>query len=294
MPYLFCIITIFFFSTIELVGKLLGNSIDPLTYTSYRFFIGAIFILPFSLKYFRKEKTDLKGFLSMGWPGIIVVAVAMYLLQLSVFYGKALTAGVIVSSNPVFVPVFSFLILREKSGLIKILSIFISIIGLVLIMGKKVFEISSMDDPIKAILFAVGASLSFALYTVLSKKYIKEYDKYRFTVISFFTGALVLGLIGFLTGKRMLFDVEVRPLLILLYSGVFITGIAYLLYFKALEKIKAINASMFFFLKPVFVLFFSTVLLGEKINMMEISGVFLILISLIVSSERIFYGLKKF
>ena len=45
IAYLFSVIAIFFFSTVEIAGKLIDSEISPLNITVYRFLIGSIFLL---------------------------------------------------------------------------------------------------------------------------------------------------------------------------------------------------------------------------------------------------------
>ena len=47
--YIYILITAFAFSTMEIVGKMISNQLNPLQMTFLRFFIGGLILLPFAL-----------------------------------------------------------------------------------------------------------------------------------------------------------------------------------------------------------------------------------------------------
>ena len=253
LPYILCLITILFFSTLEVVGKLIGAHISPASITSYRFFIGAIVLAPMAFSEFKKNRTihSTKEIIGIGIPGVLNVAVSMFLLQLSVHYGKAFLSAIIISTNPIFTSIFAHYILKERMTPKVIVSQVVSILALIGIVLLEKELLAGSQDLALAILFALMAAITFALYTVLSKRQVKMHGSFTFNAVSFFIGALVLLSGSLLTGAKVGFELNPRNIIMVLYLGIFVTGVAYYLFFTALKKLPAGVGASFFFLKPV-------------------------------------------
>ncbi len=271
VPYLFCFITILFFSTLEVVGKLIGANISPASVTVYRFIIGAIVLAPIAFSELKKKskKLNFREIAGMTIPGILNVAVSMYLLQISVFYGKAFLSAIIISTNPVFTTIFAHFILKEKMSAKVLIAQIVSILALVgiVLMEKDLF--SGSRDISLGIIFAILAAVSFALYTVLSKRQVKTHGSIVFNSVSFFGGALILAAFTLIQGGSLSFTPNPGNLMLLLYLGIFVTGIAYYLFFQALKKIPASVGASFFFLKPVIAGLLAFLILGERMHNLQ-------------------------
>jgi drug/metabolite transporter (DMT)-like permease len=282
ISYIYCFSAIFFFSTIELVGKLIGKGISPLLITAYRFLIGGLVLLPFSIRYRRKLKFKLQfsDYLNMAYPGVINVAISMMFLQLAVYFGKASLAGILVSTNPLFVAVFAYLLLKENLDRYKVMGIVVGLCGIFLIiMGEK--QLVNADSNILfGILFGFLAALTFGFNVVLSKKYIKRYGNFLFNTVAFFSGAIVLLIAGLILGIDLTFAFGLKNWLYLVYLGLFVTGFAYILFFEGLKHITAATGSMFFFLKPALASIFAVLILHEHLSSWQVVGIVLIIISL--------------
>jgi len=287
--YIYCIITIFLFSTLELCGKLLGNGVSPNSVTVYRFFYGGIFLF-FLYKFIEKSPESLKisDYLKIVLSGILNVCISMMFLQLSIFYGKATIAAVLISANPLFVVFFAWIILKEKMDIKKTTALVLGITGIVvLVYGSGVFDNSENSKNISlGIIFGLLSSLTFALYTVLSKKYIMKYGNLRFNSLSFFWSALFLALAYSSFGDYPIYEFTIKNTSILLYLGIFVSGVAYFLYGEALKTISAFEGASFFMLKPVFAALMNYIIIKETLNITQIIGIVIILSGMMQFSQK--------
>ncbi|MGM0607163.1 MAG: DMT family transporter [Candidatus Muiribacteriota bacterium] len=281
--YLMCVVTITFFSTIEFTGKIIGDAVTPLAVTGYRFLIGSLMVLPFALRKLIKKKRSLKDYFLMGIPGIINVALSMYFLQLAIFYGKAFIAGTLISINPVFVTILSRFFLGEKINIKKITGIILGAAGVFLIVMGEYNAEGDVLNIYLGITFSLLAAFAFAVYTVFSKKYVIKYSNMEFAFISFLIGSLFLLSAGIFVEGGLGVPDDLCIVLLLLYNGVFVTGTAYVLFFKALQHIPASTASMFFFLKPILVTIISFFWLNEDVSVLQLGGVILAGLSILFS-----------
>ncbi len=280
--YFSCFLAILFFSTIEVVGKGIGNNISPLAITFYRFLIGAVIILPFALKTQKARLLSLKSkdFFIISLTGVLNIVLSMMFLQLAIYYGKASLSAIIISTNPLFVSIFALYILKEKLPVYKMIGLFVGLAGIALIiLGEKGIFMGSRNV-VLGIIFSILASITFGLYTVVSKKAVHHYGNYLFITVSFFAGTLILLAAGLILRTDFSIKGGYINYLYLIYLGIFVTGLAYIFFFKGLSKLPAANGSMFFFLKPVIASLLAVYFLNEEIYSLQIGGIILIVVSI--------------
>ena len=189
--HLYCLVAICLFSTIEVGSKALGSGVNPNAIAAWRFLIGGAVILPFALRQMviRKLQPNISSILKIAALGILNVCISMLLLQWSVFWGKASLSAIIVASNPLFVTVFAWLILREKLGLKHFIGLGLGLIGLILIIAGESDLNATSRDLGTGIALALGAAVTFGLYTVLAKRLLSEFGNPVVNSFSFLSGA---------------------------------------------------------------------------------------------------------
>ena len=271
---LYLSITLFAFSSIEVFSKPLMGIIDPFTLTFFRFLIGGSLLMIVVLASGRKiEKWDLIPITLIGALNSIV---SMTLLQLSVKYSNASTAAVLMASNPIFV-LLLLAISKNPISRRKILSIFLGILGIWIISTGKV-----KGDSTLGIFFGISASLTFALYTILLKKYSVKYSPLVATAYSSFLSSLIYGAILLMIGKIEIPSFSFLQWIDVFYLGIVVTGIAYLTFFEAIKMVGALKSSMVFFLKPVVATTMAIFMLGEDLTLAKIIGTAVVIISLVI------------
>ncbi|MCK9177579.1 MAG: DMT family transporter [Candidatus Cloacimonetes bacterium] len=277
----------------ELAGKFLGEGISPFAITAWRFLIGGACIAPFAVRAWTQNKIKIavSSILKLGLLGILNVVISMLLLQWAIYYGKASLVAVIVSMNPLFVSLFALLLLKEKLNRFQVYSLFIGLIGLIIIIlgEKELLQQNFINLPL-GIVFAVLAGITFALYTVLTKWAVSQYGNLITNSVSFLFGGIVLSAINLIIGKSMSFVPSWHNIWLILYLGVIVTGLAYLLYFEGMKQLSAAKASFYFFLKPALATLLAYFFLGEQLSALQIGGIVLIMLAL---SRRFWFSLYE-
>jgi drug/metabolite transporter (DMT)-like permease len=278
---------------LELAGKFLGEGISPFAITAWRFLIGGACIAPFAVRAWTQNKIKIavSSILKLGLLGILNVVISMLLLQWAIYYGKASLVAVIVSMNPLFVSLFALLLLKEKLNRFQVYSLFIGLIGLIIIIlgEKELLQQNFINLPL-GIVFAVLAGITFALYTVLTKWAVSQYGNLITNSVSFLFGGIVLSAINLIIGKSMSFVPSWHNIWLILYLGVIVTGLAYLLYFEGMKQLSAAKASFYFFLKPALATLLAYFFLGEQLSALQIGGIVLIMLAL---SRRFWFSLYE-
>jgi drug/metabolite transporter (DMT)-like permease len=277
MAYVLWIITLVLFSSLEVVSKPIMGQIDPFTMTFMRFFIGGVFlfILTLFVKKEREIKMERKDFLYIVLTGCLNCIVSMTLLQLSVKTGNASSAAVLISTNPIFTVIFAYFIASEKLSKKKIVGILLGLTGIL------TFSFGMLEgDTLIGILYGLSAAVTFALYSVLMKKPVKKYGSLRCTAYSVLFPSFIYGTVLMLSGNLNIPTLDLQGWLIVLYLGVFVTGIAYFTMLESIKRIGASNTMRLFYVKPVLAAILAVVFLAETIGFLKITGIAIIIFSL--------------
>ncbi|MDF2519950.1 MAG: DMT(drug/metabolite transporter) superfamily permease, partial [Clostridia bacterium] len=236
----------------------------------------------------KKEKLTGKDLLFFLGLGLLNIFISMGALQISISLGKASTAAILISSNPIFVMLFSSIILKEKASWDKLVCIILGIGGISLI----IFKGNSGGDTLASLLLGVLASLTFGLYTVLGKLKSEGISSITMISISSILGSLFY--IPVLIYYRLpIFNIPQGTLVKVLYLGVFLSGIAYITYMEALKTLTASKGAMVFFLKPVLASALAVIFLGEALSAKTIVGMLLVLAGMFINFAKLNFKSKK-
>ena len=105
------------------------------------------------------------------------------------------------------------------------------------------------------------------MYTVLSQKLVKRLGGIVQTSVVFLTGSIIMLIVLLFLKTDITPDISSGNILaVMLYLGVFVTGIGYACYFKAIEKGGPIMASLAFFIKPILTPFVTLVVNGVALD----------------------------
>lgn len=279
-------ITILIFSTLEVVTSTLKDSINPLQLTFLRFLIGGVVLLPLVIK--KKEKLQAKDLLFFLVLGILNILISMGSLQLSINTGKASTAAILISSNPIFVMLFSSIMLKEKVTFDRVACILLGIAGITLIIYKG----NVGGDTAVSLALGIVASLTFGLYTVLGKLKTEGISSITMICLSSIFGSLLYVPVLLWNGIP-LFEIPQGSFLKILYLGVFLSGIAYITYMEALKILTASKGAMVFFLKPVIASILAVMFLGESLSAKTVAGTLLVLAGVFINFVKINFRTGK-
>lgn len=190
--------------------------------------------------------------------------------------GVAATAGAI---QPLLVVVFAWLVLKEKPSA---LSIKVAIAGFVGV-GLLVLSPGARLDGI-GILAALAGAASMGLGTVLTKRWQPPVPVLVFTAWQLVVGgALLLPIALMLEGPfAHLSRTNIQGLI---YLGVIGTGLAYLLWFRGIAKLKASAVSYLGLMSPVMATLIGFVWLQEALTSMQLLGIGIIFTSVLLGQK---------
>jgi drug/metabolite transporter (DMT)-like permease len=280
------ILSALIFATMEVALKYAGSTVDPLQMTFLRFLIGGVFLLPFGIFERRRSKTklDARLVLRMVILGIVCVPVSMIMFQYGVMHANAATASVIFCVNPVFTAIFAHFFNRnDKFTKMKALSLAFAIPGIIMMI--RPWDMQAGNTLLGALLM-IGAAATFSLYSVIGTRTLAKVGTFAQTSLCFIFGAAVLLIFMLFMGRPVISGLA-GNVPVILYAGIVVTGLGYLLYFLAIKYKNATTGSITFFLKPAIAPFIAVIILDEKISWNMYIGIVLILLaSFIIIKEK--------
>lgn len=266
----------FFFGTMEVSLKLAGNELDEFQLTFLRFMAGGLLLLPFAIIEIRRKKTviSVKDYLYLLLLGIVCIPMSMVLFQLGVMRSNAATAAIIMCVNPLFTMFFAHILINEKMKRKNVIALALSILGILFMVNP--FNMQE-GNTVKGILLVLGGAFLFGLYSVMGKVSIGRIGAITQTSISFIFGSLTLLVILWVTGKPVIEGVWPDNIMIVIYLSIFVTGLAYLFYFKAIDASNATTGSATFLVKAGIAPILAVIVLKEPMAINSFIGIALVL-----------------
>jgi drug/metabolite transporter (DMT)-like permease len=202
-------------------------------------------------------------------------------------YIAAALASLIVTSNPIFTTIFSRILLNEPLTRRKLTGIALAAVGflVVLLYGGSGAQFS-VDNAV-GVLIMICAPFGWAIYTVLSKPLLEEYEPHVVAGLTTILGTVMLSpLLAF--NLDIASDVaafEWREWLAALTMSVLAIFIAYILWYRGLRRLEPTQVAVYVYLVPFFGVLSAWLLLGESITPWLILGGGTILGGVIVTNS---------
>ncbi len=190
--------------------------------------------------------------------------------------GVAIGTVVAIGSAPIFSGLIEWLYLKIRPSNVWWCSTLLSIIGcLMLFINKETVSVEPMG-----ILMSLGAGLSFAGYTLVSRGMVEKHDSLSVVAIVFTLSALWLS--PFLFIFDMSWIASLRGVGVSLQLGIVATGIAYLLFAKGLTNVSSSTAVTLSLGEPLTASLLGVFLLDEALSLTSWCGILLLFLGIAV------------
>ena len=184
--------------------------------------------------------------------------------------------------QPVIVILASPFVLKEKITVRKCICAAVSVLGMVFVSGILQPGSAGGSHGYRGILLGLGAAALYAAVVLLNKK-ISGVPVYEKTILQLSSAAVVMIPYMFAAGTLKAYSLGTGQVLGLLTVGILHTGIAYALYFGAIEKIPAQTAALLRYIDPVTAVLLSAGLLHESMSALSDIGAVLVIGAAMIS-----------
>lgn len=279
--HILAILTITIWSSTFIISKILLENMTPLHILYIRYAIALIILTVIHPKFTKPSafKEELVLFLISG------SLVAYFIFEnsaLKITYSS--NVSLIVATIPLITGVLSMFILKTRFFTrSSILGFIIAYAGvfMVIINGNSLEGVEPLGD-----FFALGAAVSFAVYSVLMQKLKDTYHMVRLTRKVFFYGFIIMSVIVAIKRPSYAEVTWSMPLIgALLFLGIIASSFAFIMWNHAIKIIGPIKTNQYIYLVPVVTTVFAFIVLGEKITLLTIGGTACILIGLYLSDR---------
>jgi drug/metabolite transporter (DMT)-like permease len=270
-------------------GKLMVESFPVFFANGIVLAVGSAVLIPLLVRregrFLAVGKQNLLILFLLALTGIVLFRV---LLLYGLNFTTAAEGGIITSTTPAVVGLISFLFLKESLGPNVVVGIVLAVLGIMAInVPLTGLEAERGPNPLLGNVLVFGAVIGEALFTIFGKA-LSE----RVTPLATATATSVLALLMFLpfsVGEALHFDFSApspADWLPILYYGVAVTALAFLLWFSGLSRVPASKAGVFIGVLPVSAVVLSYVVLGEPFVWSHLVGVSCVLLAILLIARE--------
>ncbi|MFP3391703.1 DMT family transporter [Brevibacillus sp. SIMBA_040] len=270
------------------IGKEIVAHVPVFLFSELRFLIAILILLPLlaSRGEWKTSWTREEGKV-LFWQSFFGVFLFSICMLYGVQWTSATAAGIITSTVPACIALFSFWILKEKLQVNNMFAILLSVCGIAFITfttgGNVEQSLASMLG--NALVFL--AVVSEALFTIFAKRLAGKITPFQMTaainVISF-----VLFL-PFAIWEGLRFEWGSVPAGVwglILYYAITASVLSFFLWYKGVAKVEASKAGLFTGMMPISAALVAILFLNEIFSWMHAIGMSLVLASIVVGTMR--------
>ena len=282
-----------FASTINIVGKALvdpsygfvEDAVHPLNMAIFLGLISGLLFTPFARGKQSPTKFSRKSLffvIILGVTDVAAITTNFFGLQ----HTTAVNATILINTELLFVLLIAIIVFKERIQKRETLPLgLVALVAIIIPLGVDIIQnetfVSGFVVGDMMILLAAGF---FALDISIAKFVSTRVAASRISQISAFAGipfALVLMLIF-----QVPFDIPWEQMPIIVYMGIFVSGLSYYFFIVALRLIGAIRTILIYSSSTAFGIFFSALFLGEGISLLHIVSVIVIIIGIYLLRKK--------
>ncbi len=282
--HVLALLTVTIWGITYIATKIMLESYDELQILALRFIMAYILLWAVKPKPVKiGSLKDEAGIFALSLFGVVIY----YLLEnMALTYSQATNVSILVSFAPIVTAVGMHITSKnDKLNRYVVLGFFIAIIGVVLVVynGTVMLKLSPIGD-----ILSLGATIAWAVYSVLIGRFLKKYDSVILTrKMFFYTLVLIIPATLIKSGIPDLtrcFSLDIGLSMLLL--GVFGSCLCYLWWNQSIKALGVVTTTNYVYLIPFVTMVSAYLLLKEEITIMGFAGAGLIIVGVIISDRN--------
>ncbi|WP_378954386.1 DMT family transporter [Pelosinus sp. sgz500959] len=249
---------------------------NTLTVLTLRFMLAALFLWIILRPLGISPNITFKNIIKLSLMGIVGYGSMSFFFATSLQYLSASLAEMLLFTYPVIVTILSFAMGHEQFTWPKGIALLICIVGLFLILGVSLTNISQLG-----VALGLGSAIVYSCYIMISKSVLKNIHSLVATTYVCSAAALVFAAYTWKTDQLIL-TLPTTGWLALLGIALFGTIVGILGFFAGISKMGVSNASIISTAEPVIAVLLSVLMLGEHLTLLQAVGGLLIVTSILV------------
>ncbi len=250
-------------SSTHLFAKYANQTLHPAVIVFYRGAFAAIaYAAWLGLRRSSIRRIDRSDWMMMLVLGLINIPMNQLMFVWGLRYTTPPDASLAYALSPAFVLLLSRIMFGEALGVQRVVGILVALAGTIIILLEKGLSFST--EHLQGNVIELGASCSWALYTVLGRRMALRYGAVYSTAISMFIGFVLFIPIYLFLPIDHTHPSELQSFqwFSLVYLGWVTSGVGFALWYWLLTKMEAAKVAVFNNLQPVLTTIMSFVLTG--------------------------------
>ncbi|MBS3819756.1 DMT family transporter [bacterium] len=261
-----------------IVGRILSSDylfgyihVSGILYGFFRYFVGALTmmgVMVYQRKSIRSMRNEVSPYYKVLMLSAGISAVFVLNAHMSHKYVSGGTTSIIINLCPLLVFLYSIVVFKEKSFPIKVAGFLLGTLGGMMYLYFSIQELEKVNH--LGILLSLVAMVAWAGYTI-TLHYMEGGNRTIIISVQHSASTLIIlpFLFFYLRENPVIFVGDMVSFGGVFFGGVLASGVAYLLYFRAIEMLGASRAASFLFLVP-FVSLGGDMVLGEIPGLMTL------------------------
>lgn len=250
------------------------RELSPVTLVFTRFGMGTALLL--ALVAARRLPLVLQGadVARLALAGFIGIFVHQLLQSYALTLTTAVRTGWLIGLIPIWSAVLAAVFQRERFGAAKLAGLALGFAGALLLVTRGRLDGGTLALPTtRGDLLILASTLNWAIYTALGRTVMSRLGSLRATAGAMLAGWLMLApLFVREAGWREYAALSPGGLGALLFLGLGCSGLAYLLWYGALEHVETSRVAAFLYLEPLVTLAAAVAWLGEEVGLVTVIG----------------------
>jgi drug/metabolite transporter (DMT)-like permease len=260
------------------------REVSPVTLIFSRFALGVAVL--FLLLTLRRQSLipPRDAWLMLVLIGFIGIFVHQMIQAHALTLTTAVRTGWLIGLTPIWSAVLAAIFLGEGFGRRKVLGLVLGTVGTLVLITRGELSSGVLALPAtKGDLLILASTVNWAIYTILGRDTLKRLGSARATAGAMFFGwAMLIPFFVHSAGWEEYRGLSSSTLIAILFLGVGCSGLGYLLWYAALERIEASKVAAFLYLEPLVTLVAAVALLGEPVALTTVLGGVLVLTGVLI------------
>lgn len=273
-PRLGALLAVLFWGVSFVATRAVVEQISPVTLIFARAALGSLLLIGILTARRRPWLPPRSAWLSLFLMGFIGVALHQLLQAYALQLTTAVNSGWLIGLTPIWSAIFAAIHLRERFPPRKLLGLTLGFAGAVLVVTRGRLGGDVLGLPAtRGDLMILASTVNWAVYSVVGHPTLKRLGSLVATTCAMIVGwALLTGPFLYARAWDDFARLDGVGWAAVLFLGVCCSGLGYLWWYGALERIEASRVAALIYLEPLVTLLAAVVLLGETVTATTIVG----------------------
>jgi drug/metabolite transporter (DMT)-like permease len=278
----------FFWGSSYLFIKIgVDHGLEPFTLIMFRLAIGLVLLASVVAWFHEPLPRDARMYGHLFVMGVVNIAIPFSLITFAEKAVDSSLAAVINGAVPLFVIVIAAIFLRgEQITINRLVGLVVGFVGVAVLVGLDITDLGSADAVGELAL--LGATISYAIGAVYARAHIHGLRPMIPALFQVFFGLFVVSVLAVLTEHPFASVPAPEALFAIVWLGLLGSGLAYLCFFRILQRWGATRTSLVAYLLPIFGIALGALVLKEPIAPSTLLGTVLVIVGIALVNSR--YG----